>query len=169
MLTTHPRTPTPEAASTQLSATTVWPSRAPPGPSGHGCQQLLSSMSPSHPRPRAIRGLLQPEWGWWRWREEPPHWLSQSWVTRQHCTPGMGVGVGEGGVGGWHSPKILCTGVVWIDISFCPLVLLIRPQVRLMYKGMFRVDCSHVRYFQSHCLFFVRKIYKQKRNLQTGQ
>ncbi|VCX33776.1 unnamed protein product, partial [Gulo gulo] len=56
MLTTHPRTPTPEAASTRSSATTVWPSRAPLGPSGRGCRRLLSSMSPSRPRPRAIRG-----------------------------------------------------------------------------------------------------------------
>lgn len=60
MLTIHPRTPAPGAASTQSSATTVWPSRALHGPSGRGCRQLPSSMSPSHPRPRAIRGLPQP-------------------------------------------------------------------------------------------------------------
>lgn len=31
-----------------------------------------------------------------------------------------------------------------------------------MYKGMFRVDCSHVRY-QRHCLFSVRNISEQER------
>uniref|UniRef100_A0A8C6I020 Neuronal vesicle trafficking associated 2 n=1 Tax=Mus spicilegus TaxID=10103 RepID=A0A8C6I020_MUSSI len=72
MLTTRPRTPAPGAASTQSSATTVWPSRALPGPSGHGCQQLLSSMSPSHPRRRAIRGLPQLGWGWVGGEGNPP-------------------------------------------------------------------------------------------------
>lgn len=39
-----------------------------------------------------------------------------------------------------------------------------------MYKGMFRVDCSHVRYFQSHCLVFVSENKTEKeRNREVEQ
>ncbi|CAO2642422.1 hypothetical protein LEMLEM_LOCUS26168 [Lemmus lemmus] len=94
-LTTQPRTPAPGAASTQSSATTVWPSRALPGPSDRGCRQPPSSTSPSRPRPRAIRGPPQPGWGWWVERGTPD-WLGKAEATRQHCTAGVRGGGGAG-------------------------------------------------------------------------
>lgn len=88
------------------------------------------------------------------WRGDP-RWLSQAPVTRPRCTPGMGgggAGAGRGDSAGamerWSCPN---------RYFFSSLVLLVRPQVRLLYKGMFRVDRLHVRYFQSPCLLFVRK------------
>lgn len=100
MLTTHPRTPAPEAASTQSSATTAWPSRAPPGPSGRGCRRLPSSTSPSRPRPRATRGCpRQPAWG--VGRRTPLAKPSSSYKTTLYSWE-KGAGVGPGWVGGAH-------------------------------------------------------------------
>lgn len=94
MLTTRPRTPAPGAASTRSSATTVWPSRALPGPSGRGCRRPPSSTSPSHPRPRAIRS--QPAVRRGGWRGGDPRWLSQAPVTTLYSgTWGRG-GAGAG-------------------------------------------------------------------------
>nr|KAF6481315.1 neuronal vesicle trafficking associated 2 [Molossus molossus] len=107
MLTTHPRTPAPGAASTRSSATTAWPSRALPGPSGPGCRRPPSSMSPNRPRPRAIRGPPQPEWGT---EGGPPMAKPSSSSKTTLYSWEVGVG-GRGGAGG-------LTGVVRIDISF---------------------------------------------------
>lgn len=105
MLTTHPRTPVPEAASTRSSATTAWPSRALPGPSGRGCRQPPSSTSPSRPRPRAIRGPPPARIGG---GEGDPRGLSQAPVTRQHCTPGIwGRGWGRGWGWGYLTENLL--------------------------------------------------------------
>ncbi|XP_011803209.1 PREDICTED: neuron-specific protein family member 2 isoform X2 [Colobus angolensis palliatus] len=109
MRTTPPRTPIPEAASTQSSATTVWPSRALPGPSGRGCRQPLSSMSPSRPRPRATRGLPQPEWGA-GWRGGPPLAKPSSSYKTTLYSWDMGAGAGQGRVGGGAHRK---HGVCW--------------------------------------------------------
>lgn len=98
MLTTHPRTPAPEAASTRSSATTAWPSRAPPGPSGRGCRRLPSSTNPSLPRPRATRGAPASQHGEWGGE---PRWLSRAPVTTLYSWD-MGAGVGPGWVGGAH-------------------------------------------------------------------
>lgn len=96
--TTRPRTPAPGAASTLSSATTVWPSRAPPGPSGPGCRRPLSSTSPSHPRPRATRGLPAARAGD---GEGDPRWPSQAPVTDNAVLRGCGGGR-AGRVGGTH-------------------------------------------------------------------
>lgn len=182
-LTTRPRTPAPGAASTRSSATTVWPSRALPAPSGRGCRRPPSSTSPSRPRPRAIRG--QPAFGRGAERWGPP--LAEPSSSYNTVLGDVGAGRGRGrrgsptlplaGVGGaWasvggahpHCPSLEWAGrgpawaglthtaPRWSGLNCCflsSLVLWIRPRVRLMYKGMFRVDRSHVRYFQSHCLF----------------
>uniref|UniRef100_A0A2K6JTN1 Neuronal vesicle trafficking associated 2 n=1 Tax=Rhinopithecus bieti TaxID=61621 RepID=A0A2K6JTN1_RHIBE len=122
MRTTPPRTPIPEAASTQSSATTVWPSRALPGPSGRGCRQPLSSMSPSRPRPRATRGLPQPEWGA-GWRGGPPLAKPSSSYKTTLYSWDMG-GAGAGGAGwGRSAPKTWCGWSCLTDISFRSLVL----------------------------------------------
>lgn len=127
-LTTRPRTPAPGAASTRSSATTVWPSRALPAPSGRGCRRPPSSTSPSRPRPRAIRG--QPAFGRGAERWGPP--LAEPSSSYNTVLGDVGAGRGRGrrgsptlplagvggawaGVGGAHPH---CPALEWSELLF---------------------------------------------------